>query len=350
MLSFKGIGRPLARIVGGKYDGKTIYLYDPKEKYRCCDECNDKCKGKKRCCGNCKMKKGICEGGSSENGDEHLIEAEEPFALVASMFSRKNSTNNGGKNPKYLKPTKLNQMRKALESKIEPLEEELNNWYRLAMNELSQKEKNELVLTSGHFVPIPPGKAWTCIYIAGPSGSGKSTWIANYGHEYLRAFPGNKFWLISRKSEDKVLDNENPIRIVLNEELIESPIEPKEVSNSLVVLDDVDTIPNKGIKDNIMKLRSDLIETSRSEGVSVLCSGHQIMNYKNTRDLLNEATMVVIFPKTTMYQAKRYLKEYMGLEKAAIEKIVNLPSRWVCVMKTYPICILSETEVFLVNP
>lgn len=45
-------GRRLCKIIGGKDDGKIIYLYD--SKYICCADCSKKCRGK--CCDDCSQK------------------------------------------------------------------------------------------------------------------------------------------------------------------------------------------------------------------------------------------------------------------------------------------------------
>lgn len=47
-LSFKS-GRRLAKVVGGKHNGKIIYLHDPE--YKCCQKCSLKCRGD--CCDDC---------------------------------------------------------------------------------------------------------------------------------------------------------------------------------------------------------------------------------------------------------------------------------------------------------
>lgn len=45
-------GRRLCKVIGGKDDGKFIYLYD--KKYTCCPDCNDDCDG--TCCKDCAKK------------------------------------------------------------------------------------------------------------------------------------------------------------------------------------------------------------------------------------------------------------------------------------------------------
>lgn len=55
MFSFRE-GRPLAKILGGEYDGEIVYIKndDDDEKKPCCKKCSKKCE-KKPCCGGCRM-------------------------------------------------------------------------------------------------------------------------------------------------------------------------------------------------------------------------------------------------------------------------------------------------------
>ena len=150
--------------------------------------------------------------------------------------------------------------------------------------------------------------------------------------------------------EDEVLDKFNPTRIQINEELLENPIQPEELQNSLVIFDDIDTIPDKKLNEAVRSLRDDLLETGRSYNIYMCNTSHQLMNYKHTRTLLNESTAVTFFPKSgSSYHIKRFLKEYCGLEKKQIQKILELPSRWVTINKVYPCFILYEKGAFLLN-
>lgn len=59
-------GRRLCKVIGGKYNGKTLYLLDKRKK--CCDDCSDRCKG--NCCMDCD---GGCSGGSNNIDNIHYL-------------------------------------------------------------------------------------------------------------------------------------------------------------------------------------------------------------------------------------------------------------------------------------
>jgi len=107
---------------------------------------------------------------------------------------------------------------------------------------------------------------------------------------------------------------------------------------------------HKKIADIVRRLRDDLLETGRHEKAYVVAVSHQLLNYKHTRQLLNESTSVTFFPCSgSDYHIKRFLKTYCGLDEANIKKILKLPSRWVTLYKTYPMYVLYEKGCFLIS-
>jgi predicted AAA+ superfamily ATPase len=208
----------------------------------------------------------------------------------------------------------------------------------------------EFILHDGTLQQLPNPLTRDSIYIAGPSGSGKTTYAANYIKQYKRVFKKGKVFVFSRLSEDPALDALGVNRIIINEELVSDPISPDDLKNSLVLFDDIDTIPDKNINESVRKLRDDILETGRHQDIYVISTSHQLMNYKHTRTLLNEATSVTFFTKSgSSYHTKRFLKEYCGLGVADIQKILSLPSRWVTIFKHFPMMVLYSSGCYLLS-
>lgn len=215
---------------------------------------------------------------------------------------------------------------------------------------INSKKDKEIIIYDGEIVPLPMKDSREIIYIAGPSGSGKSTYTSNYAREYKKMFPKNKIFVFSRVDEDTCLDKLNPIRININDQLINDPIEPKELANSLVIFDDTDTIPNKKLKEAINNLKADLLETGRHNSIHVAITSHLVSNYKETRCVLNEAHSIVLFPGAgSSYSIRYVLKNYGGLTNKDIDKILTLPSRWICFKRTFPQCISYSKGIYLLN-
>lgn len=353
MLSFKK-GKMIARIQGGKYDGKTLYLDNPNSDSVCCNNCVPDCtKKKKKCCEKCNMVGGICSGGSNDKeiiklDDDNGIEPDDPIKYVTDLFIRMSSTGKG-KAKNKLTTLDIERLKRALLNKQEPLEDNLTGIYNESKEILEDKQKNDLYLDVGKMIPLPNRDNWQVIYAGAPSDSGKSYLCSTIIQEFQKMFPERDFFVFSKVDSDEVIDKLNPKRIKINQEIIDDPIQPEELANSIILLDDIDATNDGKLKKAITGIRDALIEHGRHHKVIILCTAHQLMNYKESRNLLNEATVVFIFPTQTPYHSKEYLKKYVGLDKKDIKNIMDLPSRWVGIYKTYPRLVLHEHGAFLLT-
>ncbi len=304
-------GDPIARIEGGADDGKIIHLYDPSKK--CCDKCTTKCKERKRrCCQKCEMKVGGCgtcpKAKSGGILDLSKMDLNETRRLITEMFMESKK----GGNVQH-------------EVKIED---------------------------EGKIVPLPSRDYRQIIYVSAPSGAGKSTYCASYAKEYHRLFPKNEILVFSRLPSDKVIDAIPKVkRIEINEEMLNEPIDPNtEMKNCLVIFDDIDTIRDEALRKEVQRLRSDIMEIGRHESTYCASTSHMLLNYKESRVLINESHQVTIFTDfTSAHHMDRYLKEYAGLSPQNIEMVKNLPSRWVTVNQKGPRYLLYEKGILLLN-
>src|ERR1043166_2902939 len=113
----------------------------------------------------------------------------------------------------------------------------------------------DIKLTSGKFEPLMNPDTREVIYIAGPAGVGKSTTAEGLIQVYHALFPKSPIFLFSKLKDDPAFDHLQRkgiiSRIVINEQLIEQPIEIlDEVDKkygALFIFDDTDTINNKAI-------------------------------------------------------------------------------------------------------
>ena len=250
---------------------------------------------------------------------------------------------------KYMTTKEMMYIKDAFENKG-PIRQEIKHIYDKLKPNIEDEYNKHIHINDGQFEIIPMMKenqVQKC-FVSGMSGSGKSTWIAKYAENYKRLFPKNDIYVISRHTEDEVIDKLNPKRIKIDDEILDVEIDLKDLSNSLVIMDDIDTIPNKKINNLIAKLRDDLLENARHHNIYICCVAHQILNYKSTRHLILESDMIIFFPRSGSYQIKRFLKEYMGLDKEKINMVMSIPSRWICLNKsTYPTSLISENDIYI---
>jgi hypothetical protein len=62
--------------------------------------------------------------------------------------------------------------------------------------------------------------------------------------------------------------------------------------------------------------------------------------------ILNESHSITTFPATLGGKAMRYLfDQYLGFTKQQIEKVKNIKSRWITVLKTFPQIVMSQRHM-----
>jgi hypothetical protein len=205
----------------------------------------------------------------------------------------------------------------------------------------------ELELPNGEIIPVPNIDTREVVFIGGPSGSGKSTMAAKYIEGYKQAFPGKPVIVFSRKPEDNVLDRLKPLRFIIDETIVTEPVDIiKDLKGGACILfDDCNTIQDDKVKHAVSKLMNDVLEIGRSDNIYCIVTSHLLNpnEKKDSRTIWNEAHTITIFPKSGNRHAMVYsLEKYCGIDKKAINAILDLPSRWVMIGKQYPMYILHE--------
>ena len=332
MLSFNKGSRAIAVVSGGKLNGKILKIDDVQKPKPVQESSSDE---------------------EDEEDEEDEYDIEYPAEYLDDQFYSKAIPGRLTREKKHDIYENLNM---ALESKSKKkLPAKLHKAYELAMQKIISDMQKEVKLSDGKLIPIPQkfDSGSEHGYVAGPSGSGKSTYVGEYIRLFKQQHPKAKVWMFSRVDKDAVIDKQGVSRIALDEGLVEDPIAPSELSGgkpTLVIFDDVDTIRDKKIKENVCGLRDDILETGRHDNITSISTNHIICDYKNTKRLLNEAKYITLFPKSgSTFHIKRVLKEYVGLDQATIKKILSLDSRWVTVYKVAPMLVIHERGCFLIN-
>lgn len=188
------------------------------------------------------------------------------------------------------------------------------------------------------------------IYISGMSGCGKSTFVSMMIDNYKRIFPDNRILFFSNKPTDPEIDKHDfVIRIELNEDIYNDPFTLDDLRNSLVVFDDTEYIKDKEINTELDRLRDLILQQGRSYHISFCYISHQLNNYRQSRIILNETHLCVLFPQmTTTYSLKYLLEKYFGFTKHDVAKLKTLPSRWVAINKMPP-AVIHDKGVYMIE-
>lgn len=132
------------------------------------------------------------------------------------------------------------------------------------------------------------------------------------------------------------------------ERIYTGPINFDVIGSSLCIFDDIDVVSNPAAKKAVQELRNRCLEIGRHAQVSMIVTTHQLMNYRETKIVIMEATKVVVFPLSgARRQIRRFFESYTTLDKKNIDEIFKLKTRWVCVSKTYPQYILYSGGIYL---
>ena len=228
-----------------------------------------------------------------------------------------------------------------------------NNGEIIFLNK-QDKDKNKVVKSpkkiqleddDAEFEQLPSDEV-RVLYVPAPAGSGKSTYIGKYTKRFCKFHPDKKVFLFSRIQDDPALAEINYKRVVLNEELIENPLQLEEVSDgSLVIFDDIDTISNQKLMRSIYNFQAQLLEMGRHKRIKVCIASHLINgnDRKQSRTIMNEMQSMTIFPASGSVQQIRYaLCTYWGLDFKQCTKLLKMKSRWITLFKHAPQILLSE--------
>jgi len=225
--------------------------------------------------------------------------------------------------------------------------------YAEADDKISGPKYSRIDLRENRLSPLLDPELRNIAYIAGPSGSGKSTYASVLAGTFKKLFPKKDIYFFSRKpwEEDPAFKKIKPIQVNINESLVNNPIVMEDIEpGSLLIFNDVGTINGKKLRDAVFHLMMDVIEVGRAKKFDMIITNHLIL--PNTREfartVMNELHSLTSFGKSgSAYQIRYALQNYFGLSKKQIEEILNLPSRWFTIFKSFPVCVMYEHGAYI---
>ena len=211
---------------------------------------------------------------------------------------------------------------------------------------------NSFLLADGKFQAVPDDTTERTIwYISGPSGSGKSFYTSNVIKEYLKQHPKNDIVLFSAVNEDESLDKfKNLKRVRIDDNLVDDPIQPEDLRDTFVIADDIDSIGNKKHREAVFTIINRILQEGRHHNIHCAITNHLPTNGRDTRMILNESHIVVVFLYSGSARGIKYLLEnYVGLSKYDIEKCKMEKSRATTIFKNYPQIAMSDKKIWVLS-
>lgn len=228
---------------------------------------------------------------------------------------------------------------------------------------VDKNNKHHIKLNSGKFEVFPNLYGEHGAYnLSGSRGSGKSYITKQFCKNYHSLYPNNKIIIISPVTSDKNFKGSGFYRINLEDDDSVYDLKIDDFKDSLVVFDDLEGLeqidPDKykflhNLQDNLLLIGRHVGEEDNKNALrndhapTLIVITHTMCNYKKTKTVLNESSDSIFFPCSSgKYNINRLLKNYVGLDNKQIKYILDLPSRWVCVHRNFPMYVVSEREIF----
>lgn len=191
-------------------------------------------------------------------------------------------------------------------------------------------------------------------YICGASGSGKSYIAKQIATNYHKLYPKRPIYVVSKLENDETLDEMKFIVRLDFSDWVKEPPNINNISDCMVIFDDVDGIKGK-LGKAVHNFMEDIAITGRKHGdnqgnISMLYITHHITNYSQTALILNESQNFIVYPRSTNTKSLRYLLDnYLGMDLDDIRKIKKLNTRWLWIRSHYPQFIISAHTAKLLN-
>lgn len=260
----------------------------------------------------------------------------------------------------YIPTEYLRHIRKAIfdingDKMVRDMDEKCLKLYQKAKFTLNDRIPKEIHINS-KLRPIPfynndSEKQRLSVCAAGPSGSGKSYAIALLIKDLVKIYPKLKkriFYYSRNMNKDPAYKNLDIKIIKLDEDYKEDPLPLEYFKNSIVIFDDIETIPDKKIKALVKDIRSDILECGRHLNINVFSTTHSLSG-KESKDLMNECNSILFFPQSGLSGSiQKVLNVYGCLSNKNIKRLLNLNTRYIYFHTKHPMYIVTDYSVILI--
>lgn len=228
----------------------------------------------------------------------------------------------------------------------------------------NEVEDNDITLKAslkdGEFTPIHTKDFVE--YVCARRGAGKSYYVNDLIKNMNKTIDEKlRFIFISRLSNDEsIVLPKNALRLTPKEVIppdYEEEDEEEEgdnscladFKNSIMIFDDIfDSKLTDKMRKKLHAFIIDILENSRHFNIQVIMTSHMISNYRKTREMLNELSNIVVFPQfSNAHQIEWTLKEYFGIGKKLMKKLMTTNSRWVNISSIKPKVIITQNEIII---
>jgi hypothetical protein len=250
---------------------------------------------------------------------------------------------------KKLTPEMIKYVENGLRTNTTPSHPECAIAYESILSLIGDKPNREIKEETGKFTIYPMRN--DILYLIGATGSGKSTSVKNYLIEFRKLYPEVKkiFLFTDNHEPDPALEGLPIKKIKLDMKIVEKPIEPHELKNSVCIFDDVDSISDKKIYNAVTTLKGSVCKQGVSkEGITCIITNHSCTEGLSTKHIIDNSKYIVIYPDSGTSGYEYLFKKKLGFSKEQYDKIMSFrDSHSVWIHKRAPCSVISENGVFL---
>ena len=214
------------------------------------------------------------------------------------------------------------------------------------------------------YVPFVQPNQRIGIFISGMSGSGKS-YSAKYCIDEIRKMRNDpKRAVVFFTSKNIEIDHEKmtfnlhdpaftKLKYVFPMDIYDCKFLELDVTlfeDCICLFDDFDQLPVKSLQYmKIMEILKSLLEKGRKQKVDMIIITHQTMDYRKTRDIINECDTYILFPKTNPSSAKRFITAYVDkVHTDFINTMRGGQFAKLVIHKSAPAYFLTDKEILLI--
>jgi hypothetical protein len=234
---------------------------------------------------------------------------------------------------------------------LEQMETEDPNFRSLFAHVKEHEDKKSKYVADSKIIPILRPDWFNVVYINGASGSGKTKICVKMVMEYKKLNKKANVYLISKKEQDKMIDQIKGIERIDVTTFLKDPMTVAELSDKdVIIFDDFEGYAtNKPLFKEIVGFMNDLMTMGRTKLLQVFIITHVPTFGKESSLIFQEMTYAVIYPTSMSYHALKFLlQSKIGFDTDQINAVKKMKSKYVVINRSFPRYVISGNQCELV--
>ena len=194
------------------------------------------------------------------------------------------------------------------------------------------------------------------VSVFGASGSGKSWSVCQLLLRDPAIVHYERIYLMGTVGEDdpsyQALRDAYPhkFEFINTSDLTQNDLKIAQYKHSCIILDDIDSEPERIVRKNVQLFRDRLLQTARHYSIRVVNTAHRFNSYHETSKMRNSSKFIGIFPRSIQHTLIQILeKEYMYNAKDAMRlvRLCKRDGRLTMLRRQHPALLCTPKRIIL---